>query len=133
MVVLYQCKIILLISLHFLQRERIILAQKKYTTSCNFWLVSLVLRFSFKNYNTKNLSQILHCKWNFVFGIAENVTEGLRWIDFIKNTCIWVVQCIQKRSMWWKTCLTLVSHQRLQLKLTSLKWGKWWLKIVIYV
>ena len=24
------------------------------------------------------MSQILHCKWNFVCGIAENVTEGLR-------------------------------------------------------
>ena len=33
--------------------------------------------------------------------------------------------------MWWKICLALVSHQRLQLKLTSLKWRKWWLKIVI--
>ena len=40
----------------------------------------------------------LHCKWNFVCGIAENVTEGLRGIDFIKITFIWVVQCIQKRS-----------------------------------
>ena len=34
MVVLYQCKIILLISLYFLQRERIILAQKKYYEAC---------------------------------------------------------------------------------------------------
>ena len=35
--------------------------------------------------------------------------------------------------MWWKICLGLVSHQRLQLKLTLLNWRKWWLKIVIYV
>ena len=33
--------------------------------------------------------------------------------------------------MWWKICLALVGHQRLQLKLTSLKWRKWWLKTVI--
>ena len=31
----------------------------------------------------------------------------------------------------WKICLALVVHQRLQLKLTSLTWRKWWLKIVI--
>ena len=33
--------------------------------------------------------------------------------------------------MWWKICLSLVGHQRPQLKLRSLKWRKWWLKIVI--
>ena len=62
---------------------------------CQF--ISSVFRdfFNGKEYWTKNLSQILHCKWNFVCGIVENVTEGLRWVDFIKNTCIWVVQCIQ--------------------------------------
>ena len=29
--------------------------------------------------------------------------------------------------MWWKICLALVGHQRLQFKLTSLKWRKCWL------
>ena len=33
--------------------------------------------------------------------------------------------------MWWKICLALAGHKRLQLKLTSLKWRKWWLKIAI--
>ena len=33
--------------------------------------------------------------------------------------------------MWWKIWLALVGHKHLQLKSTSLKWRKWWLKIVI--
>ena len=35
--------------------------------------------------------------------------------------------------MWWKICFAQVGHQRLQLKLSSLKSRKWWLKIIIQV
>ena len=43
-------------------------------------------RWKFIRISNKEFVSNFAFKWNFVCGIAKNVTEGLRWIDFIKNT-----------------------------------------------
>ena len=80
---------------------------------------------------TKRQSQILHCKWNFMCRIAENVTEGLRWIDFIKNTCIWVVSAFKSgRDVVEDSPLSdLPSMSSTEFNIAKVK--KWWLKIIV--
>ena len=67
--------------------------------STSVYLKCVSRLFQWIRISTKNWSQILHCKWNFMCGIVENVSEGLPRIDFIRNTCICVVR-IQKRSIY---------------------------------